>query len=662
MSAKALSDIIAEINRTGLPELIGRPQLREARDHTVNHITYYGKLLQNVVLPGIDDSIAQDIRTLVVSHPLAMLHHCLETIEPFWAFFKARLVLHPCTAATPWHLVLYTDEVVPGSVLAPLTLRKSQAIYWTFSEFGAEALCREDVWLCIGAKRSETVGNIQGGMAKVVGELLKLFFSSDSTSLHPEDGGVTFTGCNGESFRFFAVFDQFIQDGGAHKTIWCLRGDGGTKFCVLCKNATDLGVIVETDLDFATDDEVRGTVARLNTYKTTDNVTTFKLREQALGFTWSPYSLLADPDLTRVVAPCSQFCHDWMHCIVASGLFQLVLQLLLDCIETDGVRNAYVLCKEFLSMCHWPVGSHNSKLSLLFEDTRRTNNRKAGVFKCQASDALSMYPLLAYFVLTQFRKATVAVHACDAFLSLCDVIDLFTSAARRVVTPRMMRGRVNIFLQAFVAAFGAESLIPKCHWLLHFAKHLERWGMLLSCFVTERKHKMLKRYANQVENTIRFEHSVMSEVVCHQLAKLSDPDLYNFDIGLINPQLAPRALAEMLMAEFVGACPADIKTASTSRISRFAVCGKKDVVLYTNNTSFCAAGEVWAHVCVLGVNMTIVTEWVCLERDEPTMTAVWQARQEPIYIATEDILAPCAWVVLRDDVVRTFLPTHITIG
>ena len=153
----------------------------------------------------------------------------------------------------------------------------------------------------------------------------------------------------------------------------------------------------------------------------------------------------------------------------------------------------------------------------------------------------------------------------------------------------------------------------------------------------------------------------MSEVVCHHMAKLIDPNLYNFDTRLVNPQPAPRALAEMLMAEFAGSCPEDIKTATASRISRFEVCRKKDVVLYTTDTSF-GAGEVWAHVCVLGVNMAIVTEWRCLDRDAPSMTAVWEARQEPIYIATEDILASCAWAVVRDDIVRTFLPTRITIG
>ena len=675
VSANALSSILSEITRHGMPEMIRRNQMREARDFTVDHMTYYGKLLQEIVLPGHgggDDPTTRDKRTLVVSHPLAMLQHCLTSIRAFGSFFRYRLGKKPCTPNTPWHLVLYTDEVLPGNVLAPLTLRKSQAIYWTFLELGAEALCREDMWFCITAKRSTSIHDIEGSMAKIVGCLIKCFFSEEN-SLHPDDGGVTLIDFNGEPFRFFVSFDMFIQDGGAHKLIWNLRGDGGTKFCLLCKNALALDsttciddkpmlrcdVIHESDLEFATDDDVRGTVFRLNCFKVTDNITKFKIREQALGFTWTEYNLLSDPDLTRYVNPCSQFCHDWMHCLVAAGLFQLVLHLLLESLESDGIRDAYVYFQEFVKLCRWPIGIHSSNIHRFFDDNRRTSNRKAGTFKCQASDALSMYPVLAFFVLTQFRKASIAVHACDAFIALCDVIDLFQSAARGVVTPNTMRDRVHIFLQAFVTAFGADSMIPKCHWLLHFANHLQRWGILLSCFVTERKHKMVKRYANECDNTGKFEHSVMAEVVCHHLAKLSDPNLYNFETGLIEPHPAPRALSDMLMTEFsVGRDT--ITTATTSRISKFAVCSKKDIVLYTTDDGF-GAGEVWAHVAISGVNMSIISEWRCIDRSVSTMSATWEVLQNPIYVATDEILAACTWAAVSDNVVRTFIPPRITV-
>jgi hypothetical protein len=665
VSANALSAILSEVNLHGMPDLTHRQGMREARNFTVDQNTYYGTLLQDVSLPNGE--------CLVVSHPFAMLAYTLEKFEPFWQFFKHRLSVCPCTPATPWNMVLYTDEIVPGNVLAPLTLRKTQAVYWTFLEFGSEALCHEDFWFCIASKRSSSINAIAGNMAKVVGELLKLFFPTEGHSLHPEAGGIQLN-CHGESSRLFAIFGMMLQDGGAHKLIWMCKGDCGTKFCLLCKNALALksttciddepmlraNVIHENELDFATDDEVRGTVARLNGYKMSDNKGKFKLREQALGFTWGPYNMLSDPDLDHVVNPCQQFCHDWMHMMVASGLFQLVLHLLLEALEAAGIRNVYTLCKNYIMMCRWPIGFHSSNLHYFFADTKRSSNRKSGHFKCQASDAIAMAPILAYFVRTQFRRADYATQSCDAFIALCDVLDLFTSVARGVVTPMMMRQRIHIFLDAFVTAFGVDQMIPKCHWLLHFANHLVRWGTLLSCFVTERKHKMVKRYANDLDNTTQFERSVMAEVVCHHLEALSNPSMFNFDIGLIEPHRAPRKLAELLMDAFNVDYDA-ITTATKSRFSKFGACSKKDIVLFSQGASY-VAGEVWAHVSIEGVAISIVSEWALLEHSGNTMTATWKVQQLPMYIATDDILAPCAWTLLRENVVRTFLPTRVTIG
>ena len=41
---------------------------------------------------------------------------------------------------------------------------------------------------------------------------------------------------------------------------------------------------------------------------------------------------------------------------------------------------------------------------------------------------------------------------------------------------------------------------PKFHWVAHFPLHLERLGTLISCLVHERKHKTIKRYADDIHN------------------------------------------------------------------------------------------------------------------------------------------------------------------
>ena len=60
---------------------------------------------------------------------------------------------------------------------------------------------------------------------------------------------------------------------------------------------------------------------------------------------------------------------------------------------------------------------------------------------------------------------------------------------------------IETFLALFVQAFGAAELTPKLHWLLHYDEELAHHGTLFSCFVHERKHNMIKRYANPVMST-----------------------------------------------------------------------------------------------------------------------------------------------------------------
>ena len=48
--------------------------------------------------------------------------------------------------------------------------------------------------------------------------------------------------------RLFAKLGGMLQDGGAHKSVWHSRGDGASKFCLLCKNLfTEESQVVEAD-------------------------------------------------------------------------------------------------------------------------------------------------------------------------------------------------------------------------------------------------------------------------------------------------------------------------------------------------------------------------------------------------------------------------------
>ena len=152
--------------------------------------------------------------------------------------------------------------------------------------------------------------------------------------------------------RLYFDLSVVLQEGGAHKTVWSCKGDAGTKLCMMCLNlrteksgiATDgsdlvCDLIHEHQLQFATDADIMGSIARLEAFKLSESATNFKIREQAIGFTLLEHSLLTNPHLVAsgVLKPASQFCHDWMHGIFGGGVFNVILfQLLADVQRETG--------------------------------------------------------------------------------------------------------------------------------------------------------------------------------------------------------------------------------------------------------------------------------------------------------------------------------------
>ena len=72
-------------------------------------------------------------------------------------------------------------------------------------------------------------------------------------------------------------------------------------------------VIFEHELDFATDADIRDTIARLAAKKLELTAPLFKKWETAVGFNFEPHGLLFDELLAPVIKPCSHYClSEWI--------------------------------------------------------------------------------------------------------------------------------------------------------------------------------------------------------------------------------------------------------------------------------------------------------------------------------------------------------------
>ena len=293
--------------------------------------------------------------------------------------------------------------MTPGNQLSIKNDRKIQLVYFSFLEFG-HRLGDETFWFTVTAKRSSKVEELSGGMSQLFGIILKCLFVTHAFTA----AGCAFTLCSGRRITIHAKLCMFLQGGGAHKVTWHCKGDGGHKFCLLCRNVfstkseladvdTDGDLLCEVikadQLDLATSEDLIWSIRRIHEYRTIDDPTTFDLRQKALGFTYSGYNFMVDEELDGTIAPTEQFCSDWMHCLFVAGVWNITVQLVLKSLQDARMSDAYQRLQEVVSTWTFPARLKQRKLPELFHPNRRDSNNEAKRFKCTARLIIVLHSL-----------------------------------------------------------------------------------------------------------------------------------------------------------------------------------------------------------------------------------------------------------------------------
>ena len=229
MSGTALAEYITLAKTTDLSTLpSSRRSTNRAKDLTLTD-TPYGPCFVEVTLFG-DVPHANRIALLV--NPFAYVYKAYGEDGGFFKMMSAQLRIHATSSTSPWRLVLYSDEVVPGNQLAAVNSRKIWVIYFSFLEFDLH-LHNELSWAPSVAMPSIDLKPVDGGISQLFGAVIKSFFAN---TFDMEQAGIVLKGPDGSRVRFYAKLAMVIQDGGAHKLVWSCKGDAGTRLCMLCLN------------------------------------------------------------------------------------------------------------------------------------------------------------------------------------------------------------------------------------------------------------------------------------------------------------------------------------------------------------------------------------------------------------------------------------------
>ena len=666
LSASAFSALLEYAKHNDVSELASSRTALARAKHVALDDTPYGPLLIVLELKA-NPPLVKPI-DLVIVDPMAYLHIAFKATGGFSRLLSDMHQRQPSSVDSPWRLALYSDEVAPGNALKSANTRKVWVVYFSFLEFGIH-LENELAWIPMLAEPTESVKDVQAGISQVFAAALKLFFGSHQ---HDMRHGLHLVGPDGSFIRLYAEFSMALQDGAAHKHIWSCKGDGGTKFCMLCKNLVSraspitqhdgshllvCGALHEHQLAFASDEDIKGSIRRLCGFKRTATKTEFQLREQAIGFVYKESSLLQDEQLNDIVKPASQFCHDWMHGIFSGGVFNTVLFRLLHDVSTVQ-RRQQVWADLDTYVCLWTWPFHRKfKPKGAFEAKRVKAYKQAEQIKCAASEGLSMLPVIGLFISLVIVPTNVCLDACLAFLALCDVVEQLETANLGLANESILRTSVEMMLAKCDSAGWADHMIPKFHLAIHYPRNLAKWNMSPSCFALERKHKLVKRYGEDIYNTVDYALSVMSEVIGHQLHSVMEPNAFDISAGLIDPKPATKKVRDFMCAQ-TGCRPDEVFSSKTGRTHSLQKASASDVVLIksTDGVNF-IAGQLWQLIrCAGKGDYALVSVWRLHSSDMALGHATWHKADAPHLLDFDLIVTSVIWTEHQPGLVRTLIP------
>jgi hypothetical protein len=607
---------------------------------------------------------------------LSLMQAVYEEGGSYYELIKETLQSHPSDPDHSWHLILYFDEITPGDPVGYANDRKFWVCYAAFKEFGAKVLSNEACWLPVLELRTARTSKMAAGISQIAKLIMRHIFLNDNCDV--ARGGLVLKGPDDELKRVFFGFGYLVQDGAAHKYVFCTKSDKGLKMCILCKNifAVESDVVDdetgerillpsirhESQCDFATNDDIQGSMARLRHKSATLSPRGFDKWQKASGFNYEPHGLLQDAALESVVKPADDYVHDWMHALFVGGVFQTVMFLTLGALQAAlriPMYQLYSTFADYIQLWQHPLAKHDNKLHEVFAKKRAESNQKAKAFKCKASDGLGLFPIIAMWLLTMAKPGGICILECTAFICMCDMIEALVACAHvGVVTPDYLSEVIEAFMAACERADWAKYMHPKFHWLVHFPMHLANHGFLIACFVHERLHRVSKRYANDIRNTSDYEASLLRQVLCHTIAKLREPGLFDMAVGAMKLRHPPKKALQFLSEAFGAQLDASSCGVSTvARLHDGSVCTKKDVVLMRSpDGTFHDAAEVWLHAKCLNQYVSLVSIWKLIRYDEPKGLAYWQKSDNPKLVNTNDILCSVTYRNCENAVAAVLVP------
>ena len=135
-----------------------------------------------------------------------------------------------------------------------------------------------------------------------------------------------------------------------------------------------------------------------------------------------------------------------------------------------------------------------------------------------------LYPIFRQFLADIVIPTGKLLQECRSLLNLFSVLDHLRCLTSRLITGVELHRLIVQHLDSYKSAYGDEAIIkPKTHFSMHLGSYLSSQQLVLSCFVHERKHRFIKKWASDTLNTKGYEKSIILDLLNQQLEALQDP-------------------------------------------------------------------------------------------------------------------------------------------
>lgn len=178
----------------------------------------------------------------------------------------------------------------------------------------------------------------------------------------------------------------------------------------------------------------------------------------------------------------------------------------------------------------WPThrGTQCRSAHSWLKESRRVASEKAGRFRGQASEIIAIYPMVRFYVEKYLGDVPDLAQRRGSLMKCFGVLDILMDYTNGKISRRgCLKRALSEWLEAFKTAYPDILVKPKAHYMQHVPSQVLRdFGMLLDCFVTERKHQMAKAAIRSTDKTVVFERGGLARVLTEHIRGLNKLQLY----------------------------------------------------------------------------------------------------------------------------------------